>query len=188
ARFGEAVPGAMALLILVVMIRSWATLGFPTFVPLYYVNYLQADPRIVGPVLFVFLGAGALGTVLAGPLADRWGARTFMRCVLPVAIPFGLLFLQTRGVLAIVMLALFGGVLTASSSVSVLLAPSYLARHRGMAYGLVVRCAVGAGGLGLPVLGWVADPHGLPAALAISALTPLAAFAAACFLPSPKDR
>ena len=38
------------------------------------------------------------------------------------------------------------------------------------------------------LLGWVADHHGLPAALAISALTPLAGFVAARFLPAPKDR
>jgi FSR family fosmidomycin resistance protein-like MFS transporter len=111
-----------------------------------------------------------------------------MRCVLPAAIPFGLLFLATRGVLAVVMLAMFGGVLTASFSVSVLLAQSYLPRYAGMASGLIVGFAFGAGGLGLAVLGWVADHHGLPAALAISALTPLAAFTAACFLPAPRTR
>jgi FSR family fosmidomycin resistance protein-like MFS transporter len=126
--------------------------------------------------------------VLAGPLADRWGPRTFMKWVLLAAIPFGLLFLETRGVLAFVMLGLFGGVLTASFSVSVVLAQAYLPRHAGMASGLIVGFAFGAGGLGLAVLGWVADHHGLPAALAISALTPLAGFVAARFLPAPKDR
>jgi FSR family fosmidomycin resistance protein-like MFS transporter len=185
---GVNMPGAMAVLVLVVMIRSWATLGFTTFVPFYYVNYLKADPRIVGPLLFVFLGAGALGTVLAGPLADRWGPRAFMKWVFLAAIPFGLLFLETRGPLAFVMLALFGGVLTASFSVSVVLAQSYLPRNAGMASGLIVGFAIGTGGLGVAALGWVADRHGLPTTLAISALTPLAGFVVARFLPAPRDR
>src|SRR5437773_3651888 len=71
---GVNMPRAMGLLILVVTIRSWASLGFTTFVPFYYIDVLGADPRLVGPLLFVFLGAGALGTVVAGPFADRWGA------------------------------------------------------------------------------------------------------------------
>ena len=188
ARVGENMPGAMALLIVVVMIRAWATLGFTTFVPLYYVNHLQADPRIVGPLLFVFLGAGALGTVVAGPLADRWGPRVFMKWVLLAAVPFGLLFLESRGALAFVMLGIFGGVLTASFSVSVVLAQAYLPRHAGMASGLIVGFAIGTGGLGVAILGLVADRYGLPVALAISALTPLAGFVVARFLPAPKDR
>src|SRR5213079_2759644 len=92
---GVNMPRAMTLLIFLVAIRSWAQLGFTTFVPFYYVDYLKSDPRLVGPLLFVFLGAGALGTVVAGPLADRWGARPFMRWVFLAAIPFGLVFLRT---------------------------------------------------------------------------------------------
>ncbi|MBI1734658.1 MAG: MFS transporter, partial [Candidatus Rokubacteria bacterium] len=71
-------PGAMALLVLVVMLRSWTSLGFTTFVPFYYLDVLHAEPHTVGTVLFVYLGAGALGTVVVGPLADRWGTRPFM--------------------------------------------------------------------------------------------------------------
>src|SRR3990167_4944468 len=55
---GVNMPGAMALLILVVSIRSWTSLGFTTFVPFYYIDVLKADPRLVGPLLFVFLRAG----------------------------------------------------------------------------------------------------------------------------------
>jgi FSR family fosmidomycin resistance protein-like MFS transporter len=185
---GVNMPGAMALLILVVTLRSWASLGFVTFVPFYYVDYLKMDARVVGPALFAFLGAGALATVVAGPLADRWGARPFMRWVLVAAVPFGLLFLATRGVLALVMLGLFGAVLTSSFTVSVVLGQSYLPRNAGMASGLIVGLAIGAGGLGVAALGWIADQYGLRTVLLITALLPLAGFAAARFLPAPAER
>ena len=183
---GVNMPRAMALLILVVTIRSWTTLGFTTFVPFYYIDILGADPRLVGPLLFVFLGAGAAGTVVAGPLADRWGARTFMQWVLLAALPFGVLFLLVRGPLAFVMLGIFGALLTSSFTVSVVLGQAYLPRNAGTASGLIVGFAIGAGGLGVTALGWFADRYGLPAALWISALTPLLAFAATWFLPAPR--
>jgi len=187
AAHGVNMPGAMALLILVVSIRSWTSLGFTTFVPFYYIDVLKADPRLVGPLLFVFLGAGALGTVAAGPLADRWGPRAFMQWVFLAAIPFGLLFLQTGGLLAFVMLGLFGAVLTSSFTVSVVLGQAYLPRNAGMASGLIVGFAIGTGGLGVAALGWAADHYGLPTALWASALLPLAGFVATRFLPAPRD-
>lgn len=185
---GVNMPRAMALLILVVTLRSWSTLGFATFVPFYYLDHLGADPREVGQVLFVFLGSGALGTVLAGPLADRWGARPFVRWVFLAALPFGILFLHASGVVAYVLLGLFGAVLTSSFSVSLVLGQAYLPRNSGMAAGLIVGLAMGAGGLGVAFLGGVADHYGVVSALWISALMPLAGFVAARFLPAPRER
>ena len=186
-REGANMPGAMALLILVVTVRAWTTLGFTTFVPFYYLDTLKADPRLVGVLLFVFLGSGALGTVIAGPIADRVGPREFMKWVPLAALPFGLLFLVSSGPLALVMLGLFGGVLTSSFAVSVVLAQAYLPRNAGMASGLIVGFAIGLGGVGVAGLGWVADRWGVPTALWISALMPLVAFALTRLLPAPRD-
>ena len=91
----------MALLIFVVMIRSWAALGFTTFVPFYYVDVLHADPRLVGSLLFVFLGAGAVGAVVAGPSPIASGAPVHAVGA-PGRDPFGLLFLQSSGPMAFV--------------------------------------------------------------------------------------
>jgi FSR family fosmidomycin resistance protein-like MFS transporter len=188
AREGVNMPGAMAVLVLVVMVRSWTSLGFTTFVPFYYIDHLKADPQIVGPLLFVFLGAGALGTVVAAPFADRWGSRPFIVWAFLPVTPLAVLFLNVRGLLAFVVLGLVGAALVSTFTMSVLLAQQYLPRNAGMASGLIIGFAVGAGGLGVTFLGWVADHWGLMAALWTSALMPLLGFVAAWFLPAPRTR
>jgi FSR family fosmidomycin resistance protein-like MFS transporter len=67
------------------------------------------------------------------------------------------------------------------------LAQAYLPRRLGLAAGLSVGLAIGLGGIGVAVLGWVADHWGLRAALAVIAAMPLAGFALALFLPEPRQ-
>ena len=144
---------------------------------------------MVGAVLFVLLGSGALGTVLAGPIADRWGARPLVQWAFLAVIPFGAAFLLVDGLLLrLVTLGIFGALLTSTFSVSVVLGQAYLPRHAGMAAGLMVGLAMGTGGVAVPVLGWLADRWGVPAALWVSALLPITGFVAARFLPAPRDR
>lgn len=178
--------GAMMLLIGVVTLRSWTQLGLTTFVPFFYIDHLKQDPRVVGPLLFVFLGSGAVGTLVGGPLADRWGARRFIMSVFLLATPLTVGFLLARGLLAFVLLGAVGFVLISTFSVSVVLAQAYLPRHLGMASGLIVGSAIGTGGVGVALLGWLADRWGLPFALWTTALMPLLGFLAALFLPEPR--
>ncbi len=178
--------GAMALLILVVTFRSWTSLGLTTFVPFFYIDSLKADPQVVGPLLFVFLGAGALGTLVAGPLADRWGSLRFMRIVFVLATPLALGFLLARGLWAFLLLGAAGFVLISTFSISVVLAQAYLPRNLGMAAGLIVGFAIGTGGLGVTLLGLLADHWGLPLALGITAVMPFLGFIASLFLPEPR--
>jgi FSR family fosmidomycin resistance protein-like MFS transporter len=179
--------GAMGLLILVVAIRSWTQLGFTTFMPFYWKDVLHGDPRLVGSLLAVFLGAGAIGTLAAGPVADRVGVRRYVVSVFLLATPLAVSFLfVTGGPLVFVLLALLGFVLVSTFTVSVVLGQAYLPRNPGMASGLIVGFAIGAGGVGASALGWVADHWGLTAALGISAVMPLAGFLVALFLPDPQ--
>lgn len=180
--------GAMGLLILMVAIRSWTQLGFTTFMPFYYLDVLHGDPRLVGTMLAIFLGAGAVGTLVAGPIADRVGVRRYVVSVFLLAAPIGAGVLFVEGVLVFVLLGALGFVLVSTFTVSVVLGQAYLPRHPGMASGLIVGFAIGAGGVGASALGWVADQWGLAAALWISALIPLLGFLVALALPEPGRR
>ncbi len=141
---------------------------------------------MIGILLFVFLGAGAAGTLVAGPVADRVGARRYVVGVFLLATPLAVAFLVSRGVLSFVLLGALGFVLVSTFTVSVVLGQAYMPRNPGMASGLIVGFAIGAGGLGVTVFGWVADRLGLMSALWISALMPLAGFLTALFLPEPR--
>jgi FSR family fosmidomycin resistance protein-like MFS transporter len=184
----ETMVGAMSLLILVVAIRSWTQLGFTTFMPFYWREVLHGDPRLVGTLLAVFLGSGVVGTLVAGPIADRVGVRRYVVSVFLLAVPIAVAFLFAQGILVFVLLALLGFVLVSTFTVSVVLGQAYLPKNPGMASGLIVGFAIGAGGLGASALGWVADHWGLTRALWISALMPLAGFLVALALPEPKTR
>jgi FSR family fosmidomycin resistance protein-like MFS transporter len=178
---------AMALLIGVVTVRSWTQLGLVTYVPFLYVDGLGQDPRLVGPLLFLFLGAGAVGTLVGGPIADRWGPRRYIVASFLLSTPLIATFLRwPGGWLAAAALAAAGFVLVSSFSVTVALGQAYLPRRLGMAAGLIVGLAIGTGGLGVTLLGWIADLWGLSAALSLVAGLPLAGLAFALCLPEPR--
>src|SRR2546429_583270 len=148
---------------------SWFSLGGNVGVAL--------GPPVITALVTVVGLTGSLGLLAPTLIASA---------LLLAALPFGVLFLLVRGPLAFVMLGIFGALLTSSFTVSVVLGQAYLPRNAGTASGLIVGFAIGAGGLGVTALGWVADRYGLPVALWISALTPLLAFAATRFLPAPR--
>jgi FSR family fosmidomycin resistance protein-like MFS transporter len=177
----------MALLIAVVTLRSWVQLGLVAYVPFLYVEVLGADPRVVGPLLFTFLGAGAVGTLAGGPIADRWGSRRYVTVTMLLAAPLIAGFLlRPGGWLAAACLAAAGFVLVSSFSVTVALGQAYLPRRLGMAAGLVVGLAIGSGGIGVALFGWVADHWGLWTTLSLIGVLPLAGFAVALLLPEPR--
>ncbi|HET7875937.1 MAG TPA: MFS transporter [Methylomirabilota bacterium] len=180
--------GAMSLLIFVVAVRSWTQLGFTTYVPFYYLDVLKGDPRMVGVLIGVFLGAGAVGTLVAGPIADRVGVRRYVVSVFLLATPIAVSFFFVHGPWVFVVLGALGFVMVSTFTVSVVLGQAYLPRNPGMASGLIVGFAIGAGGLGVTGLGWVADRWGLVTALWVSAVMPLVGFIAAMFLPEPRER
>jgi FSR family fosmidomycin resistance protein-like MFS transporter len=87
-----------------------------------------------------------------------------------------LLFYNAHGLLAFALLGLAGMSLISASSVTVVMAQTLLPQSLGMASGLVVGFAVGAGGIGVTLLGTIADTWGVPMAMKAILVLPLVGF------------
>jgi FSR family fosmidomycin resistance protein-like MFS transporter len=162
--------GPFALLTGAVVVRSTAYIGMVAFVPLYFIGVLHASPSTGNAALTIFLVAGAAGTVYGGRLADRVGRkRTFVLATF-AAVPLLGVFLAVTArfpniPLAVALLSLVGFAVVASQTAFVVLGQEYLPRHIGIASGVTLGLAISLGGVGTPILGHIADTHGLPAAL-----------------------
>jgi FSR family fosmidomycin resistance protein-like MFS transporter len=119
-------------------------------------------------------------------MADRFGVRRFTVAAFALATPLACLFLFTGGWVHFLVLAALGFVLVSTFTTSVVLAQAYLPHHHGIASGLIVGFAIGAGGIGAWVLGMVANTWGLTTALWIAALVPSGGFLLALLLPEPR--
>ena len=185
----EQIP-SLLLLIGVVTMRSWTQFGLLTYIPFYYIDYLKASPLYAGKLVSTFLMAGALGTVLGAPLADRWGHKKFISATLILSFPFLLLFYNTEGPFAFVILGMVGMILVSTFGVTVVMAQALIPQHLGMASGLMVGFAIGTGGIGVTLLGSIADHWGVPMALKTIFVLPLIGFALTLLMkyrPSHKD-
>ncbi len=177
--------GALSLLILAVTVRSWVQMGLVAFVPFYFVHVLEGDPLFVGKLLTGFLIAGAVGTMVGAPIADRVGHKRFFIATMLLLVPLLMLFLQSTGAWVFWILCLAGGVLVSTFSVTVVMAQQMLPDRLGMASGLMVGFAIGAGGIGATVLGSVADIWGVLKVLQMTSLLPAVAALLALLIPYP---
>jgi FSR family fosmidomycin resistance protein-like MFS transporter len=180
-------PGAMTLLVGVILLRSFTWFGLITFVPLWLVSlgHTKAEGN---RLLALMLVSGVAGALVFGPIADRFGLRrTLLGSTLALP-PLVLTFLHVGGVPGAMALMLVGTCIVGTFGVVMVLSQSYLPRHVAMASGLNVGLAIGLGGLAAVALGAVADAIDLEAALTVCAIAPILAAVLCLLLPAPAPR
>ncbi|WP_066636994.1 MFS transporter [Desulfolucanica intricata] len=174
------------LLVLVVIMRSWVHLGLVTFLPQYYVHYLHQSEAYAATLTSVFLFAGALGTLLGGPMADRLGLKEIITGSMALLVILLFLFIHLSGIWIPVLVALTGFAVISTFAVTVVFGQELMPNNLGLASGLMLGFAIGMGGVGTTLLGWVADHFGLPAVFKVMIIFPVIGLLLALFLPDQK--
>jgi FSR family fosmidomycin resistance protein-like MFS transporter len=149
---------------------------------------LHTSKALGSVALSAMLLGGAVGTLTGGPLADRFGRRAVLVGSMLVIPPLVVAFLLSGPVIGILFAALAGAVTIATFAVTIVMGQEYLPGRLGVAAGVTIGLSIGLGGLGAPLLGLLADAHGLTAVFEIVAVLPLAALALSLALPRRTPR
>lgn len=164
-------PRALALLLVVVALRSVAHFGLFAFVPLWEKSKGASDTRAT-VILSLFLVAGAIGTLVGGPLADRLGRKPVLVGSYALAVPLILVYVLVGGIVGDVTLMLAGASVISTFGVSLVMSQEYMPQRVGLASGLSIGLAIGLGGMFAVALGGVADSIDLKAAMLVTAAGP----------------
>lgn len=176
---------AVSLIVLIVVFRSWTQLGLAAFLPFLYREELTRNPEFVATLLFLFLGAGTVGTLAGGPIADRIGHRKMLFLSLVLQVPLIFLFLSATGWAVFVLAAAVGATIVSTFSVTIVMAQEIFPLRLATASGTIAGFAIGTGGIGVTLLGVVADRYGVPAAVHLINLLPVLGALLAAMLPLP---
>jgi FSR family fosmidomycin resistance protein-like MFS transporter len=187
ARAGAADRRALGLLLTVIAFRSLAWFGLITFVPLWEVS-LGHSKSYGNHLLALMLLAGGIGTLAAGPIADRIGLRTVLLASNVAIGPLIFVFVVVGGVPGAIALALVGIGVIGTFGITMVLGQQYLPRHIGTASGLSIGFSIGLGGIAAVILGAVADAVDLRTAFYVSGAAPVAAVLLTLMLPRERAR
>jgi FSR family fosmidomycin resistance protein-like MFS transporter len=184
---GEDQPAALVVLLGVIAFRSCAWFGLITFVPLWEVSLGHSKTQ-GNHLLALMLLTGGIGTIVAGPLADRVGRRPVLMASMVAAPALTAVFIVVGGAVGAVCLALVGVCVIGTFGVTMVMSQEYLPSRIGLASGLSIGLSVGLGGVAAVALGAVADAVDLRAALWVTVAAPLVALALGALLPSSRRR
>lgn len=152
---------ALVVLALLVFTKNIYTASVTSYYTFFLIEKFDVTVQQSQMMLFLFLGAMALGTVMGGPIGDRFGSKTVIWFsilgVLPftLALPYADLFWS--GVLSFAI-----GVIMASAFPAIVVFAQELVPGRvGMIAGIFFGFAFGMGGIAAAVLGVLADTNGI---------------------------
>lgn len=167
------VIGSVIILLVLIFSKYFYMASITSYFTFYLIDKFGIGVQESQVYLFAFLASVAVGTILGGPLGDRYGRKLIIWVSILGAAPFTLL-LPHVGLVATVGLAMLIGVIIASAFSAILVyATDLMPGKVGTIAGLFFGFAFGMGGIGSALLGWLADHTSISYVFQVCAYLPL---------------
>jgi FSR family fosmidomycin resistance protein-like MFS transporter len=178
---------AIAVLLALIFSKYFYLASLSSYYTFYLINRFSVSVQSAQLYLFLFLAAVALGTIVGGPLGDRFGRKYVIWVSILGVLPFTLLLPHANLFWTAVLTIPIGMILASAFPAIVVYAQELMPGRTGTVAGLFFGFAFGMGGVGAAVLGKLADVHGISFVYELCAFLPLIGLLAA-FLPDVEKR
>lgn len=165
----------IALVVLVILTFSkniyMATVG--SFYTFFLIDRFGVSIQDSQLLLFVFLGASAVGVFAGGPIGDRFGAKFVIWFSILGVVPFALLLPYADLTWTVILTVIIGLIFSSSFPAIVVFAQDLMPGRVGMVAGMFFGFAFGIAGIAAAVLGAVADVYGMEFVFWLTSFLPL---------------
>ena len=176
---------ALIVLTLLTFTKNIYMAGISSYYTFYLIDKFAVDVQTSQMLLFLFLGASAVGVFLGGPIGDRWGAKFVIWLSILGVLPFTLALPYADYNWTIVLSIIIGIIFSSAFSAIVVFAQELMPGRIGMIAGIFFGFAFGSGGIAAAALGALADIRGIGFVFAVTSYLPLLGLLTV-FLPDMK--
>ncbi|RZL44248.1 MAG: MFS transporter [Pedobacter sp.] len=178
---------SIVILLVLIFSKFFYTASISSYFTFYLMDKFQLSIQEAQFHLVWFLAACAVGTLIGGPLGDKFGRKYVIWFSVLGPAPFALLLphvdLFWTGILSVII----GTIISSAFPAILVYAQELLPKKLGMVSGLFYGLAFGMGGLGSAILGALADEKSIAYVYQICAYLPLIGIIA-LFLPNLKKK
>jgi FSR family fosmidomycin resistance protein-like MFS transporter len=164
---------AVGVLVALIFSKYFYLASLSSYYTFYLISKFGVSVRAAQIDLFIFLGSVAAGTILGGPIGDRFGRKLVIWVSILGVFPFTMLLPYASLFWTRILTVIIGLILASAFSAIVVYAQELVPGRVGMISGLFFGFAFGMGGLGAAVLGWLADATSIEFVYRICAFLPL---------------
>lgn len=164
---------SLGILLILVFSKYFYMASMTSYYTFFLINKFHIPVQQSQFYLFAFLGAVAAGTLIGGPLGDRFGRKYIIWISILGVAPFTLLLPYVPLVWTCVLSVIIGLILSSAFSAILVYATELVPGKVGMIAGLFFGLAFGMGGLGSAVLGKLADHTSIAYVFKVCAFLPL---------------
>lgn len=179
---------ALTVLTVLTLTKNAYMAGLSSYYTFFLIDKFQVGVQDAQLLLFVYLGASALGVFMGGPIGDRFGAKFVIWFSILGVLPFTLALPYAEDLTwTVILTVLIGLIFSSAFSAIVVFAQELMPGRVGMIAGIFFGFAFGAGGIAAAALGALADVAGIQYVFWICSFLPLAGLLTV-FLPEMQHR